>query len=70
MQSSVASGADALSAQNEYRARAEQYAPKTHDEIQRVARELAAEGHGDYDVAWILGIDVAAARKLIGPRST
>jgi hypothetical protein len=53
---------------DEYRILAEQYAPKTPDEIQRVARELAAEGHGDYNIAWILGIDVAAARKLIGDR--
>jgi hypothetical protein len=52
----------------EYRARAELHAPKTTEQIETAARELADEGHGDYDIAWILGIDVAAARKLIGDR--
>ena len=51
-----------------YRERAEQFAPKTAEEIQQAACKLADEGFGDFDIAFILGIDVAAARKLIGER--
>jgi hypothetical protein len=51
-----------------YRERANRFAPKTADEIQAAARRLADQGFGDFDIAWILGLDVAAARKLIGDR--
>lgn len=53
-----------------YRERAARYAPKTSEEIQQAACKLADEGFGDFDIAFILGVDVAAARKLIAERNS
>jgi hypothetical protein len=53
----------------EYRARSQQHAPKTAEEILEAAKSLAAAGFSDYTVAAILQADVNAVRQLIGERN-
>jgi transposase len=52
-----------------YRDRAQMHAPKTADEIERAAKDLAASGYSDHTVAAILNVDVAAVRQMIGERT-
>jgi hypothetical protein len=49
-----------------YRERAEMHKPKTPEEIQRTAQDLAAQGFGDYTIAHVLAMDVNAVRQMIG----
>jgi len=53
----------------DYRARAEQHAPKTPAEVAATARNLASQGFSDHTVAAILKIDVQSARQMIGQRN-
>jgi hypothetical protein len=50
-----------------YRDRAQAHAPKTAEEIERAARDLAASGFSDHTVATILKVDVNALRQMLGP---
>ena len=50
------------------RDQAQRFAPKTADEIQQAARDLADTGHSDHTIAAILKADVNAVRAMIGQR--
>lgn len=49
-----------------YRELAEMHKPQTPAEIQIAARDLAAQGFGDYTIAHVLAMDVNAVRQMIG----
>jgi hypothetical protein len=51
----------------DYDARAQQYAPKTAEEIEQAPRDLAVAGHSNHTIAAILRADVNAVRTMIGP---
>lgn len=53
----------------DYRERAEAYKPRTAAEIEHAARDLAAQGFGDYTIAHVLRLDVNAIRQMIGDRA-
>jgi hypothetical protein len=46
------------------------HAPKTAEEIERAARDLAAANFSDHTISSILKLDVQAVRRLIGDRNT
>jgi hypothetical protein len=52
-----------------YHERADEHRPKTPEEIERVAHELAARGMGDHTIAHVLRLDVNALRQLLGARA-
>jgi hypothetical protein len=53
----------------DYRARAEQHAPKTPAEVAATARDLAKQGFSDHTIAAILKLDVEVTRRMIGKRA-
>jgi hypothetical protein len=55
---------------NDYLARTQQHAPKTRQEIEAAARELAARGFSDHAVAAILKMDVTGIRRILGEPKT
>lgn len=58
-----------MSEESYRRDRAMEHAPKTQEEIERAARDLAASGFSDHTVSAILKIDVAVVRQMNGERS-
>jgi hypothetical protein len=59
-----------VSTEHDYRVRAEAHMPKSIDEVQAAARQLAAQNFSDHTVAAILKIDVHAVRQMIGERKS
>jgi len=51
---------------DDYRARAEQHAPRTVEELRAAAQQMLRDGRGDHTVAQALRLDVAAVRRLVG----
>jgi hypothetical protein len=52
-----------------YHVHANQHAPKTKEEIETAARQLADQGYSDHTIAAILKIDVNGIRQMLGERS-
>jgi hypothetical protein len=55
---------------DEYRRRAQAHMPKTREEVEAAASQLAGQDFSDHTIAAILKIDVNALRQMVGARTS